>query len=62
MSIAAQQANKGMDEMNFMTCTGAVYQFWLYELCDIYIVRSAIAGVIAFLNWLMIYLPFFLVW
>lgn len=40
MSIAAQESNNGMNDMNFMVSTSAVYQFWLYDLCDIYIVRT----------------------
>ncbi|KAG0173418.1 AP-1 adaptor complex sigma subunit Aps1 [Apophysomyces sp. BC1034] len=37
LNIAAIETNKGLAERNFMGATNAVYQFWLYELCDVYI-------------------------
>ncbi|EKM51310.1 uncharacterized protein PHACADRAFT_263357 [Phanerochaete carnosa HHB-10118-sp] len=37
LNIAAEETNKQMVERNFMAATNAVYNFWLYELCDIYI-------------------------
>ena len=33
-----QIGNKQLGERNFMAATNAVYNFWLYELCDVYIV------------------------
>ena len=29
-----------MEERNFMLTTTSAYNFWLYELCDVYIVSS----------------------
>ncbi|ORZ24098.1 valyl-tRNA synthetase [Absidia repens] len=37
LNKAAVEANKGLSERNFLAATNAVYQFWLYELCDVYI-------------------------
>jgi valyl-tRNA synthetase len=31
--------NTQLAERNFMAATNTAYQFWLYELCDVYIVR-----------------------
>ncbi|KAI8996861.1 valyl-tRNA synthetase [Pilobolus umbonatus] len=37
LNKCAIEANKALEERNFMAATNAVYQFWLYELCDVYI-------------------------
>ncbi|KAJ3482542.1 hypothetical protein NLI96_g6905 [Meripilus lineatus] len=37
LNIAAEDINKQLAERNFMTATSAAYNFWLYELCDVYI-------------------------
>jgi valyl-tRNA synthetase len=37
LNKAAVEANKGLSERNFLAATNAIYQFWLYELCDVYI-------------------------
>ncbi|KAI7869469.1 valyl-tRNA synthetase [Spinellus fusiger] len=37
LNIAAVDTNKFLTERNFMGATNAIYQFWLYELCDVYI-------------------------
>lgn len=34
--------NKQFAERNFMNAAGTAYNFWLYELCDIYIVSFPI--------------------
>lgn len=34
---AAQQVEAGFKERNFMNTCAAMYNFWLYELCDVYI-------------------------
>ncbi|GJJ15026.1 AP-1 adaptor complex sigma subunit Aps1 [Clathrus columnatus] len=34
---AAAEVNKQLTERNFMLATSAAYNFWLYELCDVYI-------------------------
>lgn len=39
LNSAAEEINKQLAERNFMAATGAAYNFWLYELCDVYIVR-----------------------
>ena len=40
LNLAAEEINKQLAERNFMNATGAAYNFWLYELCDVYIVRG----------------------
>ncbi|KAG8886997.1 hypothetical protein FRB98_000680 [Tulasnella sp. 332] len=37
LNIAATEVNTSLAERNFMAATTAVYNFWLYELCDVYI-------------------------
>ncbi|KAI8369418.1 valyl-tRNA synthetase [Radiomyces spectabilis] len=37
LNRAAVDTNKGLAERNFFAATNAIYQFWLYELCDVYI-------------------------
>lgn len=37
LNSAAQQVNVGFHERNFMNTCSAIYNFWLYELCDVYI-------------------------
>ncbi|ORY90506.1 valyl-tRNA synthetase [Syncephalastrum racemosum] len=37
LNKAAKETNKCLAERNFMGATNAIYQFWLYELCDVYI-------------------------
>ncbi|KAI9452674.1 tRNA synthetases class I-domain-containing protein [Russula earlei] len=37
LNIASAETNKQLNERNFMAATNAVYNFWLYELCDVYI-------------------------
>lgn len=38
LNVAADEVNKQLAERNFLMVTNAVYNFWLYELCDVYIV------------------------
>jgi len=38
LDIAATQINAQLQERNFMAATTSAYNFWLYELCDVYIV------------------------
>lgn len=38
LNVAADEVNKQLTERNFLMATNAVYNFWLYELCDVYIV------------------------
>lgn len=37
LDTAAQEINAGLESRNFMSATSAAYNFWLYELCDVYI-------------------------
>ena len=39
LNIAAKEINAQFAERNFMNITNSAYNFWLYELCDVYIVR-----------------------
>ncbi|KAI0933300.1 hypothetical protein AcV7_004807 [Taiwanofungus camphoratus] len=37
LNVAADEINRSLEERNFMMATNAAYNFWLYELCDVYI-------------------------
>ncbi|KAJ3057123.1 hypothetical protein HK097_000051 [Rhizophlyctis rosea] len=37
LNSAVRDTNKYLDQMNFMQATSSVYQFWLTELCDVYL-------------------------
>ncbi|EIM85152.1 uncharacterized protein STEHIDRAFT_169949 [Stereum hirsutum FP-91666 SS1] len=37
LNIAADEVNRQLEGRNHMAATNAVYNFWLYELCDVYI-------------------------
>ncbi|KAI9138706.1 tRNA synthetases class I-domain-containing protein [Paraphysoderma sedebokerense] len=37
LNKAIREVNANFETMNFMNITNAVYNFWLYELCDVYI-------------------------
>ncbi|GAB5587672.1 valine--tRNA ligase [Umbelopsis nana] len=37
LNKAAIDTNKALEERNFMAATNAVYNFWIYELCDVFI-------------------------
>merc|ERR1719449_426080 len=37
LSSAVEEVNKGFKEYNFPSATTALYNFWLYELCDVYL-------------------------
>jgi len=37
LDIAATEINQYLAERNFMSATSSAYNFWLYELCDVYI-------------------------
>ena len=39
LNIATAEINRHLAERNFMSATSSAYNFWLYELCDVYIVR-----------------------
>ncbi|KAJ7498074.1 tRNA synthetases class I-domain-containing protein [Mycena galericulata] len=37
LNVAAVEVNNSFTDRNFMLATTAAYNFWLYELCDVYI-------------------------
>ncbi|KAG0081839.1 hypothetical protein BGZ90_003523 [Linnemannia elongata] len=37
LNVAAVELNDQLGQRNFMKATDAIYKFWLYELCDVYI-------------------------
>ncbi|KAJ2212026.1 valine--tRNA ligase [Coemansia sp. RSA 1813] len=37
LNVAVRSVNAALEEMNLMAATTAIYSFWLYELCDVYI-------------------------
>ena len=37
MSFAVDMTNEGFESYNFPQATTALYNFWLYELCDVYL-------------------------
>lgn len=43
LTVAVDDANKGFQEYDFPLITTAIYNFWLYELCDVYLVRGKVA-------------------
>ena len=43
LNLAADEINKQLTDRNFMNATNAVYNFWLYELCDVYIVSFSLS-------------------
>ena len=38
VNVAAKEINDHLSDRNFMMATTSAYNFWLYELCDVYIV------------------------
>ena len=36
LTLAVQESNRGFKEYDFPVATTALYNFWLYELCDVY--------------------------
>lgn len=38
LNTAAKEINEHLEARNFMAATSSAYNFWLYELCDVYIV------------------------
>jgi valyl-tRNA synthetase len=37
LNKATKEINESLEQMNFMQATSVLYNFWLYELCDVYI-------------------------
>ncbi|TVY85204.1 Mitochondrial Valine--tRNA ligase, partial [Lachnellula suecica] len=40
MTTAARDVNKALENREFMKSTSTIYNYWLYELCDVYIENS----------------------
>jgi len=40
LSYAERTSNEGFRNYDFPSATTAMYNFWLYELCDVYLVRN----------------------
>lgn len=40
LSAAVEYANVGFESYDFVKVTTSVYNFWLYDLCDVYLVSS----------------------
>ena len=49
LNLAAEEINKQLAERNFMNATGAAYNFWLYELCDVYIVCHRVSYLLCYI-------------
>lgn len=41
LSTAVAQCDAAFRTYDFPAITTAIYNFWLYELCDVYLVRSS---------------------
>lgn len=39
LNEAAKVANDGLETREFHRSTNVIYVYWLYQLCDVYIVR-----------------------
>ena len=47
LMAAIEDCNKGFEEYDFPLVTTAIYNFWLYELCDVYLVSDdVVVGVV----------------
>ena len=49
LSYAVDASNVGFETYDFVKTTTAIYNFWLYELCDVYLVSITLAGLLTFL-------------
>ena len=50
LNAAADEVNEQLTERNFFMATNAVHNFWLYELCDVYIVSCVSSRHLLFLT------------
>lgn len=41
LNLTAAEVDKSLSERNFMAVTSSLYSLWLYEFCDVFIVRVA---------------------
>ncbi len=48
LNIATTEINNHLAERNFMSATSAAYNFWLYELCDVYIASLSFSRLTSF--------------
>lgn len=37
LNVAVKEANDNLEQRNFMQATTAIYSFWLYDFCDVYL-------------------------
>lgn len=44
LAEAVRLSNQGFQAYDFPAVTTAQYSFWLYELCDVYLVRRSLVG------------------
>ncbi|CAH8294568.1 unnamed protein product, partial [Schistosoma turkestanicum] len=44
LAYATMQCHRGFVEFQFPLATTACYNFWLYELCDVYLVSEFLNG------------------
>lgn len=42
LNSAAEKLNRDLERRDFFEATSSVYNFWLYMLCDVYIVRRSL--------------------
>lgn len=40
LAVATKSANESLERRDFLEATSSIYNFWLYELCDVYIENS----------------------
>lgn len=45
LAYAIDQCNSGFEGYDFAVATTAIYNFWLYDLCDVYLVSSFVSFV-----------------
>ncbi len=41
LGFAIRTANEALDQYSFQEVTTAIYNFWLYDLCDVYLVSAS---------------------
>ena len=42
LNSTIKDIDSNLEQMNFMQATSAIHQFWLYDLCDVYVVIQSI--------------------
>ena len=47
LNFAAEKINRELERRDFFEATIAAHNFWLYELCDVYIVRGHFPAVLS---------------